>query len=62
MRFLLVRFVHFQDLNGNSHGDIFDLHFIMLLFIRLGYYLVWFFGKRSELFYEGHLNVDVDML
>jgi len=43
------------------HGGIFNLHFIMLLFIRLGYFLAWLFGKRSDLFCEGHLNVDVDM-
>ena len=49
------------DLKGNSHGGIFNLHFIMLLFIRLGYFLAWLFGKRSDLFCEGHLNVDVDM-
>jgi hypothetical protein len=54
-------FVHLPDLNGNSHGSIFNLHFVLLLFIKTGYFLAWIFGTRSELFCEGHLNVDVDM-
>jgi len=31
-------FMHLPDLNRNSHGDIFNLHFIMLLFIKLRYF------------------------
>ena len=53
--------MHLPGLVGYSHGDIFNLHFIMLLFIRFGYFLVWLFEKRSDLVCEGHLNVGVDM-